>query len=349
MSKLVILMLLSGIFSSCAKMSYIFNQGVGQASLEWNGRDNKEVLKDESVKEEHKKKIQQIINYKKFFYTYFGKKPTGIYDQTTFLKDPAVTYLVIASPPDKIKPLEHSFPIVGRFPYLGFFDLKDAKAFGKDLRDQGLETFVRPVYAYSTLDQWIFDDNILSSFFSYDEIELAELIFHELFHTIFFVKSEVAVNENLAQFFSRELVFEYFKYGDLERQKYIQEKAKEKRLIQKIVELTAKLQELYMAEGRRPSDAGQIRESFLKDVFIPQIGQTCSELGLAKCWPLDKEWNNARFAAFLTYEAGQNKIEKLKEKHFPDLKTFYAYLVEKSESYGGDSEGSFEDYILKEK
>ncbi len=227
--------------SSCAKMSYIVNQGIGQASLEWNGRDNEEVLADKSVSKAHKEKIKKIGKYKKFFYEYFDRSPTGIYDETTFLEGPAVTYLVIASKKKEIKALEHEFPIVGTFPYLGFFDRKKALKFQKKLKKDGYETYVRPVYAYSTLDQWLFDDNILSSFFDYQEIELAELIFHELFHTIFFVKSEVSVNENLAQYFSRELVFEYFKYSELEKEEYIERKAREKRLIQKIVNLTAEL------------------------------------------------------------------------------------------------------------
>lgn len=335
-------------FVSCAKMSYVVNQGVGQAALEWNGRKNEDVLADKKVKEEHKIKIKQIQKYKKFFYSYFDKEPTNIYDQTTFLENPAVTYLVIASPPEEIKPVEHSFPIVGSFPYLGFFELKDAEKFEKDLRKKGYETFLRPVYAYSTLDQWIFDDNILSSFFNYGELELAELVFHELFHTIFFVKSEVSVNENLAQYFSRELVFEYFKYSKLQKEEYLETKSKEKRMIQKIVELTNRLQENYKEAGRKPSEAKKTREEFLKRDFRPEIAKTCRELELENCWPLKKEWNNARFAAFLTYEAGQNKIERLKEKNFEDLRSFFSHLVDKSKSFKGSGAESFEEYILKD-
>lgn len=345
-------LLLSIAFSSCAKFSYVVNQGIGQASLEWNGRDNKEVLADKKVSDAHKKKIKDIIKYKDFFYSYFSESPTGIYGQTTFLKDPAVTYLVIASTKTEIKPLEHSFPIVGKFPYLGFFSLADAKKFEKELQEKDYETFLRPVYAYSTLDQWIFDDNILSSFFAYDELELAELIFHELFHTIYFVKDEVSINENLAQFFSRELVFEYFKYSELERKNYIERKAKEKRMVQTIVELSSRLQNQYNEKSRTPSETNFIRESFLKKEFLPQIKLACSELELSRCWPLEGEWNNARFAAFLTYEAGQNKIEKLKDKNFSDLRAFYTYLVKRKDDFANKDQGekdlSFEEYLLKE-
>lgn len=324
------------------------DQGIGQASLEWNGRKNEEVLADKSVKQEHKEKIKKITEYKKFFYEFFEKEPTNIYDQTTFLDDPAVTYLVIASPANEIKPLEHSFPIVGTFPYIGFFNHKDAKKFAKDLSKEKYETYIRPGYAYSTLNQWIFDDNILSSFFSYEDLELAELVFHELFHTVFFVKNEVSLNENLAQYFSRELVFEYFKYGRLEKANYISKKEKEKKLIQKVVSLTGDLKSIYEQNRRLPSDSKKAREEFVENVFSPEIRKTCNELAVAKCWPLEAKWNNARFAAFLTYESGQNKIEKLRDKSFPDLKAFYGHLDTKLDEYESGGEGSFEEFIFKE-
>lgn len=331
---------------SCAKMSYVVKQGVGQASLEWNGRDNEEVLEDKNVSESDKEKIRSIQKYKAFFYEYFGKEPTGIYDETTFLDNPAVTYLVIASPSNEIKPLRHDFPIVGSFPYLGFFDKKDAAKFAEKTRRRGLETFTRPVYAYSTLDQWIFDDNILSSFFGYSDLELAELVFHELFHTVFFVKDEVPLNENLAQYFSRELVFEYFEYGKLEKEKYLARKSKEKKLMRTLVGLTGRLQEEYRAAVRAPSEARGIRQKFMEAVFRPEVELVCQELELEKCWPLEKTWNNARFAAFLTYEAGQNKIERFRKENFSDLRSFLSYLIEKRDEHGG--EGNFEDFLLKE-
>lgn len=339
------LLLLGG----CAKMSYIVNQGIGQTSLEWNGRDNDEVLADKNVEESDKKKIRDIEKYKAFFYEYFGKEPTGIYDETTFLESPAVTYLVIASEAKEIKALEHDFPIVGTFPYLGFFDRDKAHEFQKKLKKDGYETYVRPVYAYSTLDQWIFDDNILSSFFEYNEIELAELIFHELFHTVFFVKSEVSVNENLAQYFSRELVFEYFKYSELQRESYIQRKAREKRLVQKVVDLTSELSKIYeRLNDQGKTNHAQARKEFVEDRFRPELKLTCEELNLNRCWPLEKDWNNARFAAFLTYESGQNKIEKLKESKFPDLLSFYKYLNQKVSDYEKKEGRTFEDYIFED-
>ncbi|MBJ00316.1 MAG: hypothetical protein CME67_03715 [Halobacteriovoraceae bacterium] len=343
-----IVLVLCSIFVSCAKLSYIVDQGVGQVALEWKARSNEEVLADEKVDKKHKEKIKQIMAYKKFFYEYFDKEPTNIYSQTTFLDRPAVTYLVIASPVDKVEALRHSFPIVGEFPYLGFFSQKEAKNFALDLTNKGYEVYTRPVYAYSTLNQWIFDDNILSSFFEYNEVELAEMIFHELFHTVFFIKNEVDLNENLAQFFSRELVFEYFNYSDQQKALYWEKHKKDKILTGKVAGLAKELQAQYLDKGRIISNAKSVREEFLETLFRPEISKTCEELKVSNCWPLKKTWNNARFAAFLTYESGQGRIQKLrKHKNLPDLKTFFAFLVNERENHLS-SEGSFGKKLFKE-
>src|SRR5690606_17570522 len=79
----------------------------------------------------------------------------------------------------------------------------------KDKKEEGFQTWMRPVYAYSTLGY--FEDRILSSFFQYDKYELAELVFHELFHVMYFLKNNVDFNENIANFFGEQMAREYFK------------------------------------------------------------------------------------------------------------------------------------------
>ena len=92
----------------------------------------------------------------------------------------------------------------GCFPYLGFFKEGEAKKYAMKQEENGFSTYTRPVYAYSSLGHW--NDRILSSFFHFDSRELANLVFHELFHHIFFIKNEVSLNENLATFLLKNCV-----------------------------------------------------------------------------------------------------------------------------------------------
>lgn len=304
-------------------MTYLIKQGKGQLSLEWNSIENEELLKDIAISDEDKEKIRSIEKYKKYFFDYFNKEISSIYSKTTYLKDSAVTYLVTASHSDKIKALKHKFPIVGEFPYLGFFSKEDAYEYAKQLEKDGFQTYIRDVYAYSTLNQWIFTDNILSSFFHLGEKELAELIFHELFHTIFFVKNEILLNENLAQFFARKLRVEYFSESEEDFKREKKNSYKRKVLYSEIKSLANELNSLYKSSNKDPVE---VKEKFIHNVFKPKIKIICNDLQLTSCWPLKGKWNNARFLAFLTYESKQDELYSFYTERFNDLKSFFLYL-----------------------
>ena len=203
LKKSLIYATLGTLLCGCAQVGYLYEQGIGQWTLLSDAEENAVVLEKKELKESDKEKIKQIEKLKKYFYGYWEKEETKIYSKTTILKQDAVSYLVIVSPTNEIKPIETCFPFMGCFPYLGFFNEKSAKEFAQKNESEDKITWIRPVYAYSTLGY--LTDTILSSFFYYNEYELAELVFHELFHTIFFVKNDVDLNENLAMHF-----LEYF-------------------------------------------------------------------------------------------------------------------------------------------
>jgi len=98
------------------------------------------------------------------------------------LENSAVTYLVVASPFNEIKAVETCFPVMGCFPYLGFFNLNSAKNFAKEKENENYVTWIRPVYAYSTLGY--FTDTILSSFFIIPTTSWLNLFFMN-FSTLF--------------------------------------------------------------------------------------------------------------------------------------------------------------------
>lgn len=337
--------------TSCAKFDYLYEQGVGQMSLLSKGRDNKEMLKSVRVPKNHKEKIKRIEELKTHFYKYWNKKETKIYSQTTMLKNRAVTYLVIASPYQEIKAVENCFPLMGCFPYLGFFNLSSAKVFAKEKESEELVTWIRPVYAYSTLGY--FTDTILSSFFEYDDYELAELIFHELFHTIFFVTNEVDLNENLAMYFSERMLEEYFlSINQVEYLKFEQKKDSDnKKIKQLVVMLANELQEHYKSLFPKNKEEGeQILNEFMEDRFKVEVMKKCQAINIQPkdCFPLERKWNNASFAAFLTYEKKSNDLASLQKKLGLDLKGYYNWIVKKYEDFSAQSEEEdFENYLFK--
>jgi predicted aminopeptidase len=328
-------------------VSYLSEQGIEQAKLQWSGRDNDEFLNDPKISEEMKRKVMLVGEYKKFFYHYFSEKPTSIYSKTAMLSNKAVTYLVIASTHTKIEAKEFEFPIMGNFPYLGFFKKDSAKDFAKKLnKKENLVTYIRPVYAYSTLGY--LEDRILSSFFEYDELELAELVFHELFHTVYFIKDEVDLNENLANLYGKEMLQEYFK-GRPELTEYLVTEQKKTALAKRVVDLINILQTEFAKLGGFITDekADALTQRFVTEVFKPEIKHYCTklELGEDDC-EIKEEWNQASFAAFLTYEEEQDFLEKLKQQKNFDLKQYLSWLRMEFKNFDNQSKiESFTDYL----
>ncbi len=328
-------------FISCAKISYVFDQGVGQLRIINRATPNSEVLKDAKVSANEKSKIKKIGEYKKFFYEYFGRKSTNIYEKTYFVPDRAVSHLVIASKKNEIKAHEECFPIMGCFPYLGFYKLQDAKDHAVKFEKKGYSTFIRPVYAYSTLGY--FTDPILSSFFVYSEHDLAELIFHELFHTVFFIKGEVELNENLANYFGRQLSIEYLNMGAEEVTKWDLEDERDDELNTFILKKVEELRSAYQAKGQGEEE---LLTSFLESNFYPELKKLC-EKQQRSCGSFLTPWNNARFAAYLTYEKKSDAIKKLHQLQKTTLKEFYSYIEKSYKLFKEqDEKKKFSDYLF---
>lgn len=351
LKKTILLFTLSSLFAGCAKFEYLYEQGVGQMTILSKGKDNKELLKSVRVPKSQKEKIKKIQELKSYFYKYWDKKETNIYSQTTILKSKAVTYLVIASPYQEIKAVDNCFPLMGCFPYLGFFNLSSAKKFAKEKEAESYVTWIRPVYAYSTLGY--FTDTILSSFFEYDDYELAELIFHELFHTIFFVKNQVDLNENLAMYFSERMLEDYFLSIDQADFLKFEQKKEEnhKKIKQLVVLLASELQAMYKSLLPKTKEEGEaILNEFMEERFKVEVMKKCQALDIQPkdCFPLERNWNNASFAAFLTYEKKSNDLASLQKKLGLDLKGYYNWIVKKYEDFQNQSEEEdFEVYLFR--
>jgi predicted aminopeptidase len=331
----------------CAKLGWYTEQGIGQVGLLVSGKKNQEVLDDPNISPSIKRKILLIEEYKKFFYYYFNKKSSNIYSKTTILDNKAVSYLVIASSHTKIEAHEFEFPIMGSFPYIGFFSLDSAKRYAKNLNeDENLVTWIRPVYAYSTLGY--FEDRILSSFFQYDDVELAELVFHELFHTIFFIKNEVDLNENLANLYGKEMLQEYFK-DRVELKDYLAQEQKKNLVDKRIVTLIGVLQDEFKKLGGfiTAPTADDLTQRFVTEVLRPDIKAMCVRLEIeeSEC-QLKDDWNQATFAAFLTYEEEQDFLTDLKKDKNLNLKDFLKWLKVEYKSFEKQKKiESFTDYL----
>lgn len=106
--------------------------------------------------------------------------------------------VVSAAYRDRLEAKTWWFPVVGRFPYKGFFDFPGALRTADALRGDGFDVTVGASSAFSTLG-W-FNDPLVSTTVKADSVALVNTVIHELLHNTFFAKGQVSFNESFASF-----------------------------------------------------------------------------------------------------------------------------------------------------
>jgi predicted aminopeptidase len=125
-----------------------------------------------------------------------GLKKTQNYQKVYLKSRQNPIYTISASPKDRLVRKTWWFPVVGRMPYLGFFDLERARAKKADLVKNDLDVRLGMADAYSTLG-W-FKDPVTLNLLEGSTVRLVETILHEMTHTTIYLKEEGEFNESLA-------------------------------------------------------------------------------------------------------------------------------------------------------
>lgn len=143
-------------------------------------------------------KLRLVVAARQFAVDSLGLKAGRSFTTYSKLDRDTLVLVLSAAYRDRLERKTWSFPVVGRFPYKGYFDFDLAKRDAQQLRREGFDVTLGASSAFSTLG-W-FNDPLLSTTIATDSITLANTVIHELLHNTFFAKGRVPFNESFASF-----------------------------------------------------------------------------------------------------------------------------------------------------
>lgn len=198
--------------TGCGNLLYLSKLGWHQSLITFHRIPVQEVLEDEKVDHETKKKIHLVQEVKRYGEERLGLTRTKSYSKYFEVKGP-VLYVVTAAEKDRLQFYHWNFPIIGKVTYKSFFTEEGAIKEKRSLEDKGYDTFVQQAGAYSTLG-WL-KDPIFSSMLKWDETTLANLILHEMTHATVYYKGQTDFNEQMATFIGNQGAIHFLteKYG----------------------------------------------------------------------------------------------------------------------------------------
>jgi predicted aminopeptidase len=288
--------------AGCGQLQYAWQAGMGQFEVVQKSRPVSEWLGDPTTPERLRAKLTRSQEIRDFATTELLLPDNGSYRRYADLRRSAVVWNVFAAPPDSLKPHTWCFPVAGCVPYRGYYKQADATAFAANAAKEGLETYVGPVSAYSTLG-W-FNDPLLNTFINASDVELARLIFHELAHQLVYVPGDAEFNEGFASAVETIGVELWLaKHGDPAQKTLWQTSQRQRKAIQSLLLVhREKLQKLY-AEASVPANAREARKAALTSALRADYEKLKTTEGFDRRYdgyfagPL----NNAQLASYAVY------------------------------------------------
>ncbi|HUZ17878.1 MAG TPA: aminopeptidase, partial [Spirochaetia bacterium] len=197
--------------------------------------------------------LQRVESIKQYAVHDIGLRANGNFTTYKQLDRSYLVNVVQASDATSFTPYEWSYPFLGKLPYKGYYDPKDAHAEAERLKKLGYDVIVRRVDAFSTLG--FLKDPVYSFMSKYSTFELASLIIHEQTHATVFLKGQDQFNEEFATFVGDTGAMDYlaatFGKGSPEYTAGIDEQADSQLFLQYIGRLTDALRKLYESGAPR--------------------------------------------------------------------------------------------------
>ncbi|WP_338289892.1 aminopeptidase [Luteolibacter sp. LG18] len=317
----LLLALLPLLLASCSTIQFYTQAVAGQADVMIRRQPVSRLAADASTDEKLRKKLELTTRLLAFARDHLDMPSGGAYEMYADLQRPHLVWVIHAAPELSMEAKQWWYPVIGKQSYRGYFNEADANAEQAKLHRQGYETWCDGIDAYSTLG--MFRDPLLNTFIDRDELELAELIFHELSHRRYHVTGDTKFNEGMAEAVARESVRRWFTAnGRPDIVAYYEQRLRRLAQARTAISTTSeRLKTIY------DSDAGDAVKRQRKAREYARLKTELRSLrgqwgGGLTSW-INDPINNARLNSFTTYEDQVPRFTKLLHDCHGDFPTFW--------------------------
>jgi predicted aminopeptidase len=316
--------LLALLLGGCSTLDYYAHLGQGQWQLLQARQPIERLLHDTATDPDLARRLTLSQQARSFASASLQLPENRSYRLYADLKRPFVVWNVFATPEFSLDPELHCFPIAGCVAYRGYYQQGRARGAAALLRQQGLDTYIGGVEAYSTLG-W-FDDPLLNTMLRWSDERFIAVIFHELAHQQYYLPGDTAFNESFATFVEREGLRQWYAaHGetppasdDHQRQQFIE----------LVLASRERLRRLYASDLPEPemriakqAEFGRLRRDYRALRQREWGGQ-----GRYDAW-IESPLNNAKLLPFGLYDQWVPAFATLFTREGRDWRAFYAAVT----------------------
>jgi predicted aminopeptidase len=320
-----------GLMSSITCGCYLLESAQGQLALMSKREPIARVIENPSTPPALRSQLEEVWSIRDFASRELGLPDNGSYRSYADVGRPYVVWNVVAAPQFSVDAKEWCYPIVGCVAYRGYFVEARARSFAARARARGMDVAVGGVAAYSTLGH--FNDPILNTMVSWNDVELAAIVFHELTHQMIYLPDDASFDEALATTVEEEGV-----------RRWLVAQGREADLAEHVVQQEHYLQVIEMLRRTRTElrhlyasalDPGQMRQrksavfAALREAYARLKAQWSGRHAPFEGW-FAGEINNAHLASVATYYDCVPGFQRELAAAGGDLNAFYRRVRELS-------------------